>query len=34
MNRIYYLSPKIFKYGGIYLRAFGKRYRILKIGEN
>lgn len=31
---IYYLTPKVFKHGGWYIKLWGKRYRIIKIGEN
>lgn len=27
-------SPLFYKYGGLYLNAFGKRYRVFKWGAN
>lgn len=31
--KIAYRSPKIFKYGGWFIRLWGKWYRLVRIGE-
>jgi hypothetical protein len=32
--KLNYMSPKMYKWAGIYLTIFGKRYRIYRIGKN
>lgn len=27
-------SPRMYKYGGLYVKIFGKRYRLFQWGEN
>lgn len=32
--KLIYQTPKLYKYGGIYLKIGHKRYRLIKIGEH
>ena len=33
LPKLIWMTPKLFKYGGLYLKVGNKRYRLFRVGE-